>query len=65
LRFSWVIHRIDGGKTSRVPRQALVIHLFFAAAVVPVRLSTHTLGIIAARAVPPYLCRNTSGSTQE
>jgi hypothetical protein len=35
------------------PNRAPVIHEFFIAAVVLVRLSTHTLGIIAERAVHP------------
>jgi len=59
MHFSSVFHRpptgLSASRPGREPSQALVIHLFFAAAAVPVRLSTHTLGIIAARAVPPYL----------
>jgi hypothetical protein len=39
------------GGSGREPNQAPVIHLFFVAQAVPVRLSTPVLGIIAARAV--------------
>jgi hypothetical protein len=64
-----VFHRPSTGRPvprlRREPNQALVIHVFFCRGMVPVRLSTHTLGIIAARVVPPYLCHNACGSTQE
>ena len=39
----------------REPRQALVIHAFFHTVLIPVCLSTSTLGIISARVVSPKL----------